>query len=386
MRHKVLILIIVILFTCLICLIALGALMVSRWDQPLGERVILPTPTPTLEPTVNTPTIPPTQTKDVSTPTEPTSTATIIPPTATPTPTEVTPLCGGPKLLYILAAGIDNSLTDYRYGRADVIRIVRIDFITPKVSVLTLPRDLWVELPDIKEAYEHITHGKINTAYFYGAPALDRYQGTGGGPGLLAHTIAHNYGLYTENYVVINMLAFEQIVDALGGIDIYLDQTWDGRGDRDADHHAWVFEEGQHHMSGAEALRFARIRLGYTEIIRTDNQTLVMCAVKEKMQQPRVIGAIPELVTAFLGKVQTDLTPAQISQLTCLLPKLGRDNLQFVRFPNEMFVPGRVFDPGQKRETFVWDIPIEDIREFMIDFSNDSIPMDMPGGGSNICP
>ena len=54
---------------------------------------------------------------------------------------------------------------DYLYGLADEIRVVRVDFVTPKVTVLALPRDLWVEIPEIEDAYG-ITHGKLNQAYF----------------------------------------------------------------------------------------------------------------------------------------------------------------------------------------------------------------------------
>jgi LCP family protein required for cell wall assembly len=318
---------------------------------------------------------------------EPTPTVPTPAHTATTTPEPEEPPDDGPKPMYILAAGTDSRYPGYRGGLADVIRIVRIDFESPRVTVLTLPRDLWVELPGIKEEYPNLTHGKLNTAYTHGIPHLGRYEGEGGAPGLLAHTIAHNYGLVVDHYVVINMEVFVDIVDALGGIDLYLDRTWDGRADRDnPDHDAWVFEEGDHHMKGDEALRFARIRLNYSEITRTDNQTLVMCAVKEKMTRPNVFTALPNLVNTFIGRVQTDLSPAQITQLISLLPKLGPENLLFVRFPNHMFVQGRTFDPFSNLNTFIWDIPNEDIRSFIQDFQQDTITIDIGGGGGRTCP
>jgi anionic cell wall polymer biosynthesis LytR-Cps2A-Psr (LCP) family protein len=76
----------------------------------------------------------------------------------------------------VLALGIDGSF-DYRYGISDVIRVVRVDFVTPKVTVLSLPRDLWVEIPEIENSY-NITHGKLNQAYFYGTPGMG-YKGPG---------------------------------------------------------------------------------------------------------------------------------------------------------------------------------------------------------------
>ena len=369
------------------CVLFACILLVNWWNQPLGQPLMIPSPTS--EPTSNkaqesfdpvVTAVPPTAEDPTSTAPTPTSTA-----TATPEPTETPD--DRPKPMYILAAGIDSTSPGYRSGLADVIRIVRVDFETPKVTVLTLPRDLWVELPGMTEEFEYITHGKINTAYTHGIPHLGRYGGEGGGPGLLAHTIAHNYGLVVDHYAVINMEVFVDVVDALHGIDLYLHRTWDGRADRDnPDHDAWVFEEGQHHMKGEEALRFARIRLNYSEVTRTDNQTLVMCAIKEKMTRPNIFASLPNLVNAFIGRVQTDMSPAQISRLISLLPKLGPENLHFFRFPNEMFEQGRAFDPFSNNNTFIWDIPIEDIKQFIRDFEQDNIPIEIGGGGGRRCP
>ena len=205
-------------------------------------------------------------------------------------------------------------------------------------------------------------------------------HGPGGGPGLLARTIAHNYGLYVDHYGAVNMVAFEKIVDALGGIDIYLDQDWDGRPVDEHTEDMGYFSAGQHHMTGNEALRFARIRKKYSEVTRTDNQTLVICALEEKLLRPSVIGSIPGLIDSLIGEIQTDLTPAQISQLLCVLTKLEKENLQFVRFPEEMMVQGREYDPNLGDTTFVWDIPKEDIQAFIRDFENDAIPISSDGG------
>jgi len=392
-----------VLLISLSCVVFVGIVVVNWWIQPLGEPLLIPSLTskPASSKTqdgLDTEIPDSTHTPEKPTPTNvhdgvgseiPAITQT----TEKPTLGAITPVARAtitpekPNLMYVLAAGIDSTSPGYRGGLADVIRIVRIDFDTPRVTVLTLPRDLWVELPGIKEEYDTLTHGKLNTAYTHGIPHLGRYEGEGGGPGLLAHTIAHNYGLVVDHYAVINMEVFVDIVDALDGIDLYLNRTWDGRADTDnPDHDAWVFEEGEHHMKGAEALRFSRIRLNYSEITRTDNQTLVICAVKEKMIRPSVFAALPNLVKAFQGRVQTDLSPGQISQLISLLPKLGPENLLFIRFPNDMFVQGRAFDPLLNNTTFIWDVPVEDIRQFIRDFEQDAITSEIGGGGGRICP
>ena len=392
-----------VLLISLSCVIYVGIVFFNWWNQPLGEPLLIPSLTTETASSNTQDGLDPEILGLTPTPGKPTSTnvddgldreiPAITQTIEKPAFEAITPLArititpDKPKLMYILAAGIDSTSSGYRGGLADVIRIVRIDFDTPKVTVLTLPRDLWVELPGIKEEYDTLTHGKLNTAYTHGIPHLDRYEGEGGGPGLLAHTIAHNYGLAVDHYAVINMEVFVDIVDALDGIDLYLNRTWDGRGDTDnPDLEDWVFEEGEHHMRGDEALRFARIRLNDTEIMRTDNQTVVICAIKDRMLHPSVFGALPNLVKAFLGRIQTDLSPAQISQLIALMPKLQRENLLFIRFPNAMLVPGRAFDPSLNNTTFVWDIPIEDVRSFIQAFMSDTITVNIGGGGGRLCP
>lgn len=354
-----------------------------KWHQPLGLSLGLPTRTATIKAETVAPEKSPTTQSATNKP-EAQETAELTN-TPSPTATPAAPVCGGPPLMYILAAGVDTQDPDYLYGLADVIRIVRVDFVKPKVTVLTLPRDLWVELPDIIDKYaDTVTHGKLNQAYLYGGPGMGYYDGPGGGPGLLARTIAHNYGLYVDHYGAINMLAFVRVVNALGGIDIYLDQDWDGRPVDENTVDLGYFTAGQWHMSGSQALRFARIRKRYNDTVRTNNQTLVLCAIKDKVLSPGVIGKVPELINSLIGTIQTDLTPAEIRQLACVLPKLGEDDLQFISFPEEMLVSGRVFDPNLGNYTFVFDIPKDDIRQFISDFEKDAIPVDSGSGMS--CP
>ena len=361
----------------LIVIITGGVIAMQHWNQPLGVSLDLATRTPTI--------VEQTQFVESTADVEDAIIADQGAPTLTPEPTVQQPYCGGPPVMYILGMGVASRDLDYRYGLADVIRIARVDFVTPKITVLTLPRDLWVELPGIKEPYsETVTHGKLNQAYLYGGPGMDYYEGSGGGPGLLAHTIAHNYGLYVDHYGAVNMLAFERIINAVGGIDIYLDQDWDGRPVDEDTEDMGYFRAGQWTMTGEQALRFSRIRKKYSEVTRTDNQSLVLCALKEKVTRPGVLTSIPDLISAMIGMVQTDLTPAQIRQLTCLLPRLESGSLQFIRFPDEMMVQGRVYDPNLRDTTFVWDIPVEDIQAFIRDFSDDNILVDSSGGMS--CP
>jgi len=324
----------------------------KNWDEPLGPELELPTltqlsssPTPTEAPPSPVPDI---------------LEETVI---ANPEPTSTPkPHCGGPQTMIILAIGADSRSNDYNYGLADVLRIIRIDFINPTVSVLSLPRDLWVEIPDISDHYG-ITHGKLNQAYFYGNPGMGYYDGPGAGPGLLARTLDLNFGLRVDHYIAVNMLTFVKIVDAVDGIDIYLAEAVDGRPVDDKTEDMGYFPAGQHHFNGDQALRFSRIRKRDSVFHRMDRQTQVLCALREKILNPSVITDIPEIVSAFYGQVLTDLSLAQLSQLVCLAPKVKKENLLFASLPREIFSQF-INEEG----TFIWDTDFDVIRSYIADF------------------
>jgi len=369
-----------------LALITGGVYLTANWNKSLGESLSLPTKTMTSQ-ELNTST--PTIEKDVNAPgiIQETMTPSI---TVTFAETKPKPKCGGPDLLYILAAGIDTKDPNYTYGLSDVMRVIRVDFVTPKVTVLTLPRDLEVKLPDIIESKkDELYNAKLNQAYFYGGPGMGYYDGPGGGMGLLARTLAYNYDLYVDNYIAVNMVAFEEIIDAMGGIDIYLPEPIDGRplGMDDVDPYKQgqgYFNAGWNHLTGYDALSFVRIRSRYGDVERTDNQTLVLCAIQEKLNSPALINSVPKMIFSVLDDIQTDLSPAQIRQLICLLSELDNDNIQFVRFPDDWMVQGRT-EIARLGYTFVWNIPVDKIREFCDEFETDSIPL-APEEGSSTCP
>jgi LCP family protein required for cell wall assembly len=340
----------------------------SQWAAPLGPGLELPTLTYTL-PVTPAETAVPSATPGGEASLSATATRLVDTPTPTPTPQ---PLCGGPAVMTILGIGADSGV-DYNYGLADVIRIARVDFTTPKVTLLSIPRDLWVEIPDMENAY-NVTHGKLNQAYFYGGPGMGYYKGPGGGPGLLARTLDLNFGLRVDHYGAVNMQTFVKIVDAVGGLDIYLPTDVDGRPIDERTEDMGYFYAGQNHFTGEAALRFSRIRKRYNDFTRADHQNMVLCALKSKIASPAVLPKIPQMIAAFQDSVLTDLSLEQISQLACLVPSLKRENIIFTGLPDDLFTPGRVYSPQQKAETFVMEADFELIRDYVQRFMSGEWP------------
>src|SRR5262249_45090418 len=202
--------------------------------------------------------------------------------------------------------------TSYSWGLSDVMRIVRVDFVTPRLTVLDIPRDLWVEIPEIADNINGQDHEKLNQAYLYGNPGdgFHYWDDPSAGPGLLARTLDLNFGIKVDHYLAVNMKTFVKMVDAVGGIDITLQNDVDGTDDP-------MFKKGKHHLNGAEALALARNRKDGV-FSRGDNQNIVLCALQKKLEDPKVVTKIPDLIKSFQGSVQTDLSPQVMGQLACL--------------------------------------------------------------------
>jgi LCP family protein required for cell wall assembly len=338
------------------------------WQAPLGPAIAMSTSTWSLPATW---TASPSDFTPNSTPgLNPTITL-----ASTNTPTVAT-YCSGPPVMTLLAVGTDARTNSYKYGLADVIRIVRVDFVKAKVTILEFPRDLWVEIPDIADDIKGQDHEKLNQAYLYGNPGFGYYEG----PGLLARTLALNFGVTTDRYVAVNMRTFEKIVDAVGGITVDLPGGVDGRTAEDRSKRL-IFPPGRQTLNGEEALTLARIRNeGVFE--RVSHQNTVMCALQKKLTGPGVIPRIPALISSFQGAVQTDLTLEQLAQLACIGTKLSGDDITFATFPQELFTGTRVFDPVFDGRIFVWDVDFDILRDYVNRFNIGAWPAPAIAGES----
>jgi LCP family protein required for cell wall assembly len=351
-----------------------GIKLIKRWNQPLASGLGLPTPTSSPTPFILSKNEDGTASASLETTSpEDTNSASFTPsPKIPPTPTSQ-PLCNGPDTMTILVLGIDYRGDSYLYGLADAIRVVRIDFTIPKVTALAIQRDVWVEIPDIADHY-NITQGKINQAYLFGTEGMGYYQGPGGGPGLMARTLALNFGLYIDHYVTINRATFVRLVDAIGGIDIYIPYNIYTHTAKTPDVKNVVFNAGYHHLNGEQALILASSRNPLNKLDRIDLQTLLIQAIREKILSPTILTRIPKIIASFQDSIITDLSPAQISQFICLAKKVDLQNISFIKIPQEFLVPDRIYDPHRKVYTFVYHANFDSIRELMTQFQTGTWP------------
>lgn len=348
----------------LICVLSIAILMIgnqaySSWAQkPLGPMLDYPTPwdfpaTWTVFPGEPQPT--------------PLATGTLAPTLVFETETPSSPFlsCNNVPPMILLAIGSDARSDEYKYGRADVIRAIRVDFGLQKITVLAFPRDLWVKIPEVKDNLG-TNQQKLNTAYYWGNPGLHYWDHPSEGPGLLALTMDRNFGLKPDHYIAVSMNVFVNVVDALGGLDIYLEEEVDGRYSYDQSKRLY-FPAGEQHLSGEQALTLARTR-NVSTFARTGHQNKVMCELQKKIREPETLTKIPEIIAAFQDNIQTDLTPGQISQLACLGTQIPMSNIIFSSFPRNMFRSGTVYDPVGKQNTFIWKSDFDALRAYVDEF------------------
>lgn len=232
---------------------------------------------------------------------------------------------------------------DYSTGLADAIRIVRVDFVHGVISVLPLPRDLWVDIPiSIPGRSRGVTPGKLSQAYLYGSAGMIYYDEADQSPGLLAKTLKANFGFEVDRYVSVHTKAFREMVDQLGGITVTLPKDVYG-------HHlkepVVYMEAGTHHLNGEQAEMIARQRKLIGDFGRMENQTILLKALAKKILSPQGVKELPQLVNIYQEHVFMDLTPNDISKLICLASKIDwEEDITFATFPREMVHGEMIYD------------------------------------------
>ncbi len=140
-------------------------------------------------------------------------------------------------------------------------------------------------------------------------------------------------------------------------------------------------QEGPHHLDGAEALAVARDRAEGV-FSRGDEQNLVLCALQKKLTDPSVVIHILDLIRSFQGSVQTDLSPAAMGQLACLVSQLPRQYITLYSFPEQLFTGTRTYDPVFEKDVFIWDVNFNILRQYVTMFQHGTWPASAAVSGS----
>lgn len=217
----------------------------------------------------------------------------------------------------ILALGVDDG--EYGAGddqprRSDTIMLLSIDPSTDSAHVLSIPRDTAVRIPSHKGV------DKIAHAHAYG------------GPQLVMRTVSELLGIPIHYYVEADFNGFEQIVDILGGVDLYVEQNMNYE-----DPYADLLidlRQGFQHLDGERAGQYVRFRhdeLG--DIGRVQRQQKFIQAVADKVLQPATVLKVPTLASAIKQNLRTDMSAVQMLRVANAVISLKRENIRTVMLP-----------------------------------------------------
>jgi LCP family protein required for cell wall assembly len=215
----------------------------------------------------------------------------------------------------VLVLGIDYAPPGSTVGRSDTIILMSINPLKPKVAMLSIPRDLWVFIPDIGE-------NRINTAHFFAEA-----QQAGAGPHKTMDTIRQNFGVGVGYYLRVKFEGFRDVVDALGGVDIDLQAPMAG------------YPAGNNHLTGNKALAFARNRMGSDDFFRMQQGQIIIKSILRQMMNPIYWPRLPGAALAFLRSVDTNIPIWLWPRLTLALLRAGPDGINSRTIQREMVTP-----------------------------------------------
>ncbi len=239
---------------------------------------------------------------------------------------------GGREALNILVLGIDRRAAGGDQN-ADVIILARVDLVTKRVSGVSIPRDLLVQIPGYGQ-------DKINSAYNYGVEA--RPDDPTAGLALVRDTVEDAFGVPIDDYVLVDFEGFETVVDAVGGIDITVPEAIRDEAYPSADNGTEVveFPAGRQHMSGEQALKYARIRNPDSDDQRRERQFQVIMALFEKGQGIGSITRANEIILALGDSVQTSFPLQEQLALARVALVTERTDIHLKTIAQPMVEPG----------------------------------------------
>ncbi|MGE3285974.1 MAG: LCP family protein [Pseudonocardia sp.] len=203
--------------------------------------------------------------------------------------------------------------TDEGSARSDVVMVVRLAPDASSATVVSIPRDSWVDIPGRGP-------GKINAAYAYG------------GPSLLVRTVEGLTGVRVDHFAVVDFAGFQAMVDAVGGIDVQVAAPTSNYG---VDFHA-----GRNHLDGAAALGYVRQRYDLPEgdLDRARRQQNALRALLEKvasagtLADPVALYGFLDAATRSVG-VDDSLTNGRLRELALEVRGLRPARVTFLSAP-----------------------------------------------------
>lgn len=269
-------------------------------------------------------------------------------PRPTPMPVGQSPGAERPLARQVPDAGAALTLlllgTDLRPGeqdapRTDTIMLVRADPQQKRIALLSLPRDLWVTVPEYGTT-------RINTAYVWG----EIYQAPGGGMGLSSRTVSYLLGLTIDHVMVVDFEGFISLIDTLGGITVEVEKELYDPSFPTMDYGYTIahFLPGPQQMDGATALMYSRIRHPDSDFMRTRRQQAVLTAIGQRLRERgdlQNLASLDRITGALKGYVRTDMPEERLIGLGWALRHIDASQVEYYAVSSDMVLWGVGNDP-----------------------------------------
>ena len=247
-----------------------------------------------------------------------------LPPTPAPVipPSELPSAWDGASRINLVLLGVD-SRQDVDDGppRADTVLVVTIDPQSKTAGMISIPRDMWVNIPGFG-------YNRINTAYSQGAGA----KLPGGGPGLTSRTVEQFLGIPIHYYGQVDFMTFVHLINHLGGIDVEVHRkvTVDPLGPGEDNR---VITQGLKRMDGMIALAYARARgTEGGDVDRARRQQAVIIAIRNKALDPAnfptLLAKAPEIYQDLQSGINTNMSFDDAVKLAVLLQQIDLNNIK----------------------------------------------------------
>jgi LCP family protein required for cell wall assembly len=235
----------------------------------------------------------------------------------------------------ILLMGSDN---DGKYNfpalLTQVMMVIHVNTDTNTVSMVSIPRDSWVYVPQIGGMH------KIDQAFFLGASSTNKFED---GVRIARQTIERDYGLTIDRYAWVGLSGFARVIDTLGGVDVdvthpvvddaYPNDTGNGASANDPYAYKRLYiPPGPQHLNGSNALEYVRSRHAdlVGDIGRTQRQQQILQALKQKLNVTSIVQNLPALLKDLTGQVYTDFSEDEMIAFANFGRSLNANSIQRV--------------------------------------------------------
>jgi polyisoprenyl-teichoic acid--peptidoglycan teichoic acid transferase len=234
----------------------------------------------------------------------------------------------------ILVMGIDRRTGEPYISRTDSMMILSIDPATNRAAMLSIPRDLYVTIPNYGQ-------NRINTAFLYGA---QNGRSPADGAQLAMQTVSYNLGLPIHHYLTVDFSTFVTAIDTLGGIQVDVPYTiYDSLyPDMNYGYDPFYITAGTHQLDGETALKYARTRHSDSDFHRAARQQQIVMAVRERILAQGLQGLIqqgPFLFQQIEDGIRTDMSLSQILALASAASQVPSENIESMVIDSNYVTP-----------------------------------------------